>query len=219
MNFQLSPELDSNKVFLVKRSELEGRFDASTYHPKRTHAIQRIANSTYKPQRLGLISSFSKTTTKKINDSDTYVGLENIESNTGVFIKSNKKETINSAAIFTKGQVLFPKLRPYLNKVFHASFAGICSTEFHVLDSSHIKNEYLAHFLSLDVVVLQTSLLMSGNTLPRLQTEDIKNLLIPIPPKNIQSQIIARMDNAYTCLLYTSPSPRDLSTSRMPSSA
>ena len=25
--------------------------------------------------------------------------------------------------------------------------------------------------------------------------------------------------NAYTCLLYTSPSPRDLSTSRMPSSA
>ena len=31
--------------------------------------------------------------------------------------------------------------------------------------------------------------------------------------------IVAKIINAKTCLLYTSPSPRDLSTSRMPSSA
>ncbi|SMN01591.1 Type I restriction-modification system, specificity subunit S [uncultured Candidatus Thioglobus sp.] len=196
-HFQLSPELDRNKVFLVKCSELEGRMDANTYHPKRTNAIRKIINSKYSHQKLGLISTFSKIITSSIIDTDIYVGLENIESDTGVFIESSKKETISSAAIFTKGQVLFPKLRPYLNKVFYACFSGICSTEFHVLDSSIVANKFLAYFLSLDVVVIQTSLLMSGNTLPRLQTEDIKNLLIPIPPKEIQTQIVAKMDTAY----------------------
>ena len=33
------------------------------------------------------------------------------------------------------------------------------------------------------------------------------------------SQLMRKVEQAYICLLYTSPSPRDLSTSRMPSSA
>ena len=37
-------------------------------------------------------------------------------------------------------------------------------------------------------------------------------------PVSSEEQIPAN-EAAYTCLLYTSPSPRDLSTSRMPSSA
>ena len=49
----------------------------------------------------------------------------------------------------------------------------------------------------MDCVVNQTKHLMTGNTLPRLQTFDIENLLIPIPPKEIQEQIIDIMDNAY----------------------
>jgi len=114
-----------------------------------------------------------------------------------VYIYTENKETISSALIFKKGQVLFPKLRPYLNKVFYCEFDGICSTEFHVLESQIIGNQYLAYFLSLSVIVSQTTLLMSSNTLPRLQTDDIKQLLIPIPPLEIQNQIVAIMDNAY----------------------
>ena len=38
---------------------------------------------------------------------------------------------------------------------------------------------------------------------------------------NVLAKCFSKMkiDNVYICLLYTSPSPRDLSTSRMPSSA
>ena len=35
----------------------------------------------------------------------------------------------------------------------------------------------------------------------------------------VKDPLTRRMDPSYVCLLYTSPSPRDLSTSRMPSSA
>ena len=49
---------------------------------------------------------------------------------------------------------------------------------------------------------------MICDTLKRVENGEIKNLLINIPPRY-----------AKTCLLYTSPSPRDGLLSRMPSSA
>ena len=48
-------------------------------------------------------------------------------------------------------------------------------------------------------------------------TEKYRSLLISV--MTMQAEILENYDLPYTCLLYTSPSPRDLSTSRMPSSA
>ncbi|MCF3607947.1 N-6 DNA methylase [Planktothrix agardhii 1033] len=196
-SFFLGNNVDKNKIFLVKVSELEGRLDPNRYHPKIITAIQRIKKGYFKYKLLKSIVSFSNIIVKLIPRNSIYIGMENIETNTGIYIKTENKETISSALIFKKGQVLFPKLRPYLNKVFYCEFEGICSTEFHVLESQIIGNQYLACFLGLSIIVSQTTLLMSGNTLPRLQTDDIKQLLIPIPPLEIQNQIVEIMDNAY----------------------
>ena len=197
MSFQLSPCVIDKNIFLVRRSRLEGRLDPNTYHPNRLFAINRVKRCGFKTEKLGRFASFKKIIVTSISETDTYVGLENIESNTGCYFATKNKTNISSALVFKKGQVLFPKLRPYLNKVFYANFDGICSTEFHVLDNHVVSNKYLAYFLGLDVVVTQTTLLMSGNTLPRLQTEDIKKILIPIPPLEIQNKIITKMDAAY----------------------
>ena len=197
MSFQLSPCVIDKNIFLVRRSRLEGRLDPNTYHPNRLFAINRVKRCGFKTEKLGRFASFKKIIVTSISETDTYVGLENIESNTGCYFATKNKTNISSALVFKKGQVLFPKLRPYLNKVFYANFDGICSTEFHVLDNHVVSNKYLAYFLGLDVVVTQTTLLMSGNTLPRLQTEDIKKILIPILPPEIQNQIVAKMDAAH----------------------
>ena len=68
-----------------------------------------------------------------INGSVNYIGLENIESETGrlvgdVFTLGSDIKSLK--AVFAKGDVLYGKLRPNLNKVFGASFDGICSTAF-----------------------------------------------------------------------------------------
>lgn len=61
-----------------------------------------------------------------------YIGLENIESHTAKLVDfaptltTNIKSTKN---VFRKGEVLYGKLRPYLNKVWIAEFDGICSTD------------------------------------------------------------------------------------------
>jgi len=185
-------------LFLTKWSEASGgRLDPSQYHFERREAMSSLKMSNRKLMSLKHVASFSKSVTSDNKDNLPYVGLENIESNTGIYLKTNEREKFGSALKFSSGQVLFPKLRPYLNKVYFAEFDGLCSTEFHLLDSQIVLNKYLAIFLRSNLVVSQTKHLMTGNTLPRLQTEDIQNLLIPILSYDEQSKIINKMDMAY----------------------
>ena len=128
-----------------------------------------------------------------------YVGMENIQSNTGFYVPSmEEKGTFNSALKFEVGDVLFPKLRPYLNKIHLAQFEGVCSTEFHVLKGIDLNNLYLSTFLSSKLVLNQTTCLMTGNTLPRLQTQEVERLPILLPPPEIQNDIAEIMQSAYT---------------------
>ncbi|MBO7438542.1 MAG: N-6 DNA methylase [Bacteroidales bacterium] len=188
--------LNNDKFFLINRNELEGRWDPEQCHSERIDALNKI-KGTEKYLPLSEIASFDKTITTEINASVVYIGLENIESDNGTYIKTSEKESISSAAVFQKGDVLFPKLRPYLNKVFYATFDGICSTEFYVLKAtSYVLPEFLAIFLRSSLVVNQTKHLMTGNTLPRLQTEDVKKLLVPIPSLSVQQQIVDKYNAA-----------------------
>ena len=187
--YNLSGNIDPSKVFLINRSELEGRIDPEQYHVERIQAIKRLKKNNEILRLKDILNNKKKTTTDFI-ETDVYVGLENITSNTGEYIPTTDKLSISSANVFRKGQILFPKLRPYLNKVYLAEFDGICSTEFHVFDSDRFSNEFLAIYLRSDLIVHQTKHLMTGNTLPRLQTEDISNLPIPNLPQLVQDEIV-----------------------------
>lgn len=159
------------------------------FHPKRMRAIESIKKSNLPISPLSEIVNFRRELVGEIPENLPYVGLENIVSNSGEYMETGEKESVSSAFVFKKGDVLFPKLRPYLNKVFYADFDGVCSTEFHVLEAQKCSPFFLFSFLSRSVVIEQTSRLMTGNTLPRLQTDDVKELLVPIPKEEKQEKI------------------------------
>lgn len=71
---------------MVKVSELEGRLDPNRYHPKIITAIQRIKKGYFKYKLLKSIVSFSNIIVKLIPRNSTYIGMENIETNTGIYI-------------------------------------------------------------------------------------------------------------------------------------
>lgn len=197
--FQLSPQADPNKVFLVNLSETEERLDPHCYHKERVATIEALKKSGRKIKKLRDVVSFQNALTKNILEETEYVGLENIESNIGLFTKYGEKESISSAKVFKKGQILFPRLRPLLNKVYLAEFNGISSTEFYVLENKgELSNEYLSHYLRSNLVVNQTKHLTSGHTLPRLQTEDVENLPVPILSPHEQEKVINLFQRAYT---------------------
>ena len=81
-------------------------------------------------------------------------------------------------------------MRPYLNKVYRAEFDGCCSTEFHIFQAHNIHPDFLTVVLRSNMVLAQTKHLMTGNTLPRLQTTDIDNLIIPCPDMEKQEKIV-----------------------------
>lgn len=164
------------------------RIDPSAYHPDCEAARDAISKMPFDVHPLQTQAKFEK----RVPGGQTYVGLEHISSGTGVACEFADAEKMAAGVGFLSGDVLFPKLRPYLNKVWLADRDGMCSSEFHVLTArTALTPEFLAIFLRSSFIVRQTSRLMTGTTLPRLQTDDIRRLLIPTPPQEIQSKISA----------------------------
>lgn len=191
----LPPEPDNtiqNRLFHSSLRQVSGgRFDPISLSRERVNAIDALQAGRYALKRLHSVADFPKIILTTNVDLLPYLGLENVQSHTGFYVETSEKESFGSALMFSAGQILFPKLRPYLNKVHYAEFTGLCSTEFVIIQSKPVlSGAFLAEFLRSRAVLAQTKYLSSGNTLPRLQTEDTRKLLIPVLPLHIQEEIV-----------------------------
>jgi type I restriction enzyme, S subunit len=187
------PRKDERKTFAVRRADAErqGHLDANYYHPERVLALRAMEKATlgvsYEP--LAQVVSFIREQIK--TPGANYLSLANVQSNTGEWVAATE-ETAGGCSTFQENDVLFARLRPYLNKVYRAESTGCCSPEFHVLrtkDSAALRPDYLAAILRSSVVVAQTRHMMTGNTHPRLTNDDVVNLVIPIPTPDVQERI------------------------------
>jgi len=148
----------------------------------------------------GSISEICSVSDKKENPQNNfekeyiYLGLEHIESNTGKVIinKEYGKTILSTKNVFGKGDILYGKLRPYLNKVAEPNFSGICSTDIIVLKTQTPK--ILKYLLLSDDLVKQTSELMKGVSLPRIGVRDFLNQKIPLPPLSEQQKIVSEIE-------------------------
>src|SRR5947209_233359 len=100
----------------------------------------------------------------------------------------------SSAFRFLKGDVLYGRLRPYLNKVYCAEFEGLCSSEFIVLPSSSaFFSKYLHYYLNTENFVAFANQLNQGDR-PRVNFDQIRSHQIPLPPLNEQRRIVAKLE-------------------------
>ena len=182
----------SSRIFTVPAREvLNGRLDPIAYQPMRRQFYKNVREGAYETLRLGEVVDVDRRQTDSL-DGLTYVGLENINGSDGTYSPTGEKESISTAVLFRKGEILFPKLRPYLNKVWLADFDGAASTEFFPLIPNGVTPEYLIAYLRLTQVAKVMTLLMTGNTLPRVQLEDVLSLPVPIPPRTVQDCIASK---------------------------
>ncbi|MCX6083297.1 MAG: N-6 DNA methylase [Chloroflexi bacterium] len=127
-----------------------------------------------------------------------YIGLENIESNTGLLvgnISSQYSEIKSAKNKFQPGDILYGKLRPNLNKVYLAQMTGICSTDIYVLRAkNNIEPMFLELFLRSENFVIDVLKGLGGAQLPRVNFEYMTNLQIPLPPLDIQQKVIAHIE-------------------------
>ncbi len=125
-----------------------------------------------------------------------FVGLENVEPHTSRILKYEKAADMKSAAArFTPGDVLYSRLRPYLNKVFKAEVEGLASAEFLVLKSSHsIEPEYLRRRI-MAVDFLDFTAGLDRGDRPRVDYEQISAFKLALPPFVEQGRIVAKLDS------------------------
>jgi type I restriction enzyme M protein len=123
-----------------------------------------------------------------------YLGLEHIESHTGLYTDNfvSGHTLLSVKNVFRKGDVLYGKLRPYLNKVVVAEMDGICSTDILVVKTDFPK--ILKYALLSEDFVKQTSGMMKGVSLPRISIRDFLNQKISVPPLPEQQKITAEIE-------------------------
>jgi len=125
-----------------------------------------------------------------------YIGLENIQSLTGDLVKFSPKygrEIRSTSKVFHEGDILYGRLRPYLNKVYLAEKPisdGICSGEFYVLNPNLeiVLPNFLRTLLASEYVQKYARKWQTGSALPRLRLQDLLGIEIPLPPVEIQQE-------------------------------
>ena len=151
--------------------------------------------------RLGVICPYgeNKAVSADLIDETAWIlDLEDIEKETGVIKKYTTKSERNSVSnkySFCKGQLLYSKLRPYLNKVVIATKDGYCTTEILPLTFyGNIYSPYMQLFIMSPTFLTYVNMISYGVKMPRLGTNDGKNAIIAIPPINEQKQIRDKFD-------------------------
>lgn len=179
--------------------------------------------------RLGDISSYAQTK-KKIRPNDIQndmwsLDLEDIEKDTGAILNkvcASERKISGDKVIFEKGNILYSKLRPYLLKILVAPDDGICTPELVPFDTyGEIYNRYIMWVLKAPHINFAVNAVSYGVKMPRVGTETMVNLLVPLPPLEEQHRIVAKIeeilpyidqyDKAYTKLeIFNKKFPEDM---------
>lgn len=139
------------------------------------------------------VASLKNLRTTESSSELQYIGLEDVESASGKYklTEGNARQSEDSTVgVFSKGNVLYGKLRPYLKKAIVAEMDGICSTEFLVLDSHRVESELLQNWILTSEVTQQIESTCEGAKMPRADWEGIGNVPIPVPPNDEQSFLV-----------------------------
>lgn len=157
---------------------------------------------TWKWVRLGEISTYSQTK-RKVKASDIIspiwsLDLEDIEKESGKIIRhimSNERKISGEKIVFENGQILHSKLRPYLKKILIAPDRGICTSELVPFDIiGNCDNRFIVFVLKSSYIDFLINSVSYGVKIPRVGTETMTNLLIPLPPLAEQKRIVEKIE-------------------------
>ncbi|MCL4420180.1 MAG: restriction endonuclease subunit S [Candidatus Thermoplasmatota archaeon] len=131
--------------------------------------------------------------------SEHYVGLENISpGQLRIFSYGDATNLKSSKFKFKKGDILYGKLRPYLDKVALAEFDGVCSTDIIPIVSKNLNARFLAYMLHSDLFLQFVKSTVSGTNHPRTAWKQMSHFLVPFPSISEQqkiAEILSTVDN------------------------
>ena len=151
--------------------------------------------------RLGNISSYAETKQKvnATNADPSIWGLDLEDIEKGGRLLEHKtvgeRKAVGDKTVFAKGDILYSKLRPYLLKILVAPDDGICTPEIVPFRAyGGIDPNYIVNYLKSPYVDNLINSITYGVKMPRVGTETMTSLLVPIPPLEEQRRIVEKID-------------------------
>ena len=134
--------------------------------------------------------------TGEASEVEDYLELEDLESGTGcVLNRRNTMDVVSDVTRFKKGDVLFGKLRPYLEKYYVAEFDGKCTGEILAFRPERIESRFLFYCLASSWFIERCNLLAYGAKMPRVNwPTQLAQFNLPLPPLPEQQRIAAYLD-------------------------
>lgn len=168
-----------------------GVIGAQYFHPRRVRA--RIMAS----KRSAMCLKDLAVRHRRRGTSSDFVSLDRIDSNTGV-IAASASTTSGSGSQFVESEILFSRLRPYLNKVALARFDGVGSAElltYEVMNETH--PGYVFFILKSGLGMFQVIDVTSGSTHPRVDAEVVDDILVPRLGDELEASIGQCVESAF----------------------
>ncbi len=138
-----------------------------------------------------------------------FIGMDHVESHTMRLLRTVPASTMKSAGVrFEPGDVLYGRLRPYLNKVYRPDFPGLGSAEFIALTpSEELDGDYLRYLLSSADFVRFATGLNTGDR-PRVDFKQIADYMVPLPEPREQRRIVGVIEAQLSRLSVATESAR-----------
>lgn len=197
MNYQVPQHINKDKIFIVKKSEIEGRLEPNFYRPSIATLEKKIRSLSSKRLR-SYAQSFSGGATPSKREfekyySDTQTGIpflrvQNLQTNGELSLNECiyiNEETHNG--LLKRSQVSEGDLLVKITGVGRMAIASVAPKDFVGNTNQHMVviktgnsavSKYLAHYLNLDIIEKIASRHSTGGTRPALDYHSLKNIPI-----------------------------------------
>ncbi|WP_305075474.1 restriction endonuclease subunit S [Propionivibrio sp.] len=142
--------------------------------------------------------STTKAEPSQISSEDWVLELEDIEKDSSKLLQRMtfaQRQSKSTKSRFQAGDVLYGKLRPYLNKVLIADQPGYCTTEIVPIETgAQLDNRYLFYWLKHPAFLKYVEAESHGMNMPRLGTDTAKAAPLVLAPRNEQTRIADQLD-------------------------
>lgn len=203
MSYQVPQYINGNKIFLVNRSEIEGRLDPSVYKP-----YFKFVSKAFRNVKLSEIAWIDPSCMFKNIEEVSFIPMDAIDSSNGIISYQGikKVEETKGFTRFKEGDILWAKITPCMQNAKSAiakkliNGYGCGSTEFFVIrskDKSVVLQEYLL-FLLRDERILKTAMNYFGGSAgqQRVSPLFLKTFNVPLPEIEEQKRYCELLKNA-----------------------
>lgn len=125
------------------------------------------------------------------------IAPDNIEKSSGRLISYQSVRdsgVISWNHLFFKGQIVYSKIRPTLNKLIIAPFDGLCSADMYPIETELDKHFFVYMMLSLYFVEQVGLITRDRVKMPKINQNELSGILITVPSNEEQKNIAEYLD-------------------------